>query len=274
MLFGVTLYKQLVSELGFLMIDIHSHILPGIDDGASNLEQSIDMARQALRQGIHTVIATPHHENGRFSNEREFVEQQVKAFQEELEKRDIPLRIHVGQEIRVYRSLIEDIEAKKSSTLDDSRYILLEFPSDRVPSGAEDLVHELHLLNRVPIIAHPERNRELVDNPNRLLELVQLGALSQITAHSLIGDFGRSIQQLSLDLCRNHLAHFVASDAHNSTSRAFALGEAYEMLQEKLGTDIVNTFQNNANRIIQDQPIEIYQPVWAKPKWFQFWKSK
>lgn len=89
------------------------------------------MARQAVKQGIHTVIATPHHENGRFSNEREFVEQQIKVFQEELGHRDIPLRIHVGQEIRVYRSLIEDIEAMKSSFLDNFRYILLEFPSDR-----------------------------------------------------------------------------------------------------------------------------------------------
>ncbi|TXK85624.1 tyrosine-protein phosphatase [Paenibacillus sp. N3.4] len=256
------------------MIDIHSHILPGIDDGAIDLEKSLEMARQAVRQGIQKVIATPHHENGRFSNETEFVKERVKAFQQELDNRNIPLSIHTGQEIRVYRRLIEDIEANKSSTLHKSRYILLEFPSDRIPSGMKDMVHELRLLNLVPIIAHPERNSEIYENPTKLIELVNLGALSQITAHSLLGDFGKQIQQISLDMCNNHLAHFVASDAHNSTTRAFALAEAYELLQKRLGTDIVDSFQNHANSIIHDLPIETYEPVWTKPKWFQFWKSK
>lgn len=255
------------------MIDIHSHILPDIDDGPLDLEQSILMAKKAVVHGIHTVIATPHHENGRFTNEIELVELRVKAFQEELLKRNIPLQIHAGQEIRVYRNLVEDIDAKRTSTLDGSRYILLEFPSDRIPSGIYELLHELQLMNLVPIIAHPERNREIAENPGKLLELVQLGALSQITAHSLLGHFSKSIQSLSLDLCRNHLAHFVSSDAHNTTNRGFALAEAYSFLQEKIGTEIVNTFQNNADSIIHDAEIESYQPVWAKPKWFQFWKS-
>ncbi|MBP1962320.1 tyrosine-protein phosphatase [Paenibacillus aceris] len=255
------------------MIDIHSHILPDIDDGSDDLEQSILMAREAVVQGIHSVIATPHHENGRFTNDARFVESQVKAFQEELQQRNIPLRIYAGQEIRVYRNLVEDIEAKRTSTLNGSRYMLLEFPSDRISSGIHELLHELRLMNIVPIIAHPERNREIVQNPEKLLELVQLGALSQITAHSIIGHFGKSIQTLSIHLCRNHLAHFVSSDAHNTTNRGFALAGAYHILQEKLGIDTVNTFQNNANSIIHDTEIESYQPVWAKPKWFQFWKS-
>ncbi|NOV00001.1 tyrosine-protein phosphatase [Paenibacillus planticolens] len=255
------------------MIDIHSHILPDIDDGAGDLEQSILMAREAVVQGIHSVIATPHHENGRYTNDAQFVELQVKAFQVELQKRNIPLRLHAGQEIRVYRNLVEDIEAKRTSTLNGSRYMLLEFPSDRIPSGFHDLLHELRLMEIVPIIAHPERNREIVQHPEKLLELVQLGALSQITAHSLLGHFGKSIQALTLHLCRNHLAHFVSSDAHNTTNRGFALAGAYHILQEKLGTDVVNTFQNNASSVVHDLEIESCQPVWARPKWFQFWKS-
>lgn len=256
------------------MVEIHSHILPGLDDGSYDLENSILMAKQAVVHGIHSVIATPHHENGRYTNEFEVVELRVKSFQEELKKRDIPLHIHAGQEIRVYRGLIEDIEAGRAATLNGSRYMLLEFPSDRISSGTHELMHELRLMNIVPIIAHPERNREIAENPTKLLELVELGALSQITAHSIIGHFGKTIQTLSLDLCKNHLAHFVSSDAHNMTNRGFALAEAYEVMREKLGNPIVNTFQIHANRIIHDLPIEIQPPVWAKPKWFQFWKSK
>ncbi|OCT10693.1 tyrosine protein phosphatase [Paenibacillus pectinilyticus] len=256
------------------MIDIHSHILPELDDGASDLEESVQMARQAVKQGIHTVIATPHHENGRFTNDANFVEQQVHAFQEELDRRDIPLRIHSGQEIRVYRGLIDDVETNRTSTLDGTRYMLLEFPSDRISSGIHDLLHELQLMDIVPIIAHPERNREIAEDPKKLLELVQLGALTQVTAHSLLGHFGKSIQSFTFELCKNNLTHFVSSDAHNTSNRGFALAEAYEALRAELGQDYVNTFQNNANRIIHNLPIETLPPAWSRPKWFQFWKSK
>jgi protein-tyrosine phosphatase len=256
------------------MIDIHSHILPELDDGASDLEQAIQMARQAVKQGIHAVIATPHHQNGRFNNDASFVEQQVISFQEELDQRNIPLRIHTGQEIRVYRGLVDDVEVKRTKTLDGSNYMLLEFPSDRISSGIHELLHELQLMGIVPIIAHPERNREIVENPARLLELVELGALTQVTAHSLLGLFGKSIQKFSFDLCKNHLAHFISSDAHNTTNRGFALAEGYEALRSELGQPFVSSFQNNANRIIHNLPIETQSPVWVRPKWFQFWKSK
>lgn len=256
------------------MIDIHSHILPDIDDGASDLDQAILMARQAVEQGIQAVIATPHHENGRFTNDTSFVEKQVISFQKELDQRNIPLRIHAGQEIRVYRGLVDDVEAKRTSTLVGSNYILLEFPSDRISSGIHDFLYELQLMGIVPIIAHPERNREIAENPTRLLELVELGALTQVTAHSLLGLFGKSIQKLSFDLCRNHLAHFISSDAHNTTNRGFALAEGYEALRAELGPSVVSSFQNNANRIIHNLAIETQAPVWMKSKWFQFWKSK
>ncbi|WNR43520.1 tyrosine-protein phosphatase [Paenibacillus roseipurpureus] len=256
------------------MIDIHSHILPDLDDGATDLDHAIQMARQAAQQGITAVIATPHHRNGRYMNEASFVSEQVQRFQEELIERQIPLRVHAGQEVRVYRELIEDIEMKRTSTLNGSRYLLLEFPSDRISAGIEELLHELLLMDIVPIITHPERNREIVENPKKLLELVQLGALTQVTAHALLGDFGRSIQSFSLELCRNHLTHFIASDAHNTAKRGFALAQAYEVVRKELGPDYVSTFQNNANRIIHNLSIETLPPVWPKSKWFQFWKSK
>ncbi|NOU64539.1 tyrosine protein phosphatase [Paenibacillus sp. LMG 31461] len=256
------------------MIDIHSHILPDLDDGASDLEQAVHMARAAVEQGIHTVIATPHHENGRFTNDATLVVEQVKLFQEELNNRNISLHIHPGQEIRVYRGLIDDVEAGRTTTLDGSRYLLMEFPSDRIPAGIDEVMHELLLLDIVPIIAHPERNREIAQDPTKLLELVQLGALSQVTAHSLLGHFGKSIESLSFDLCRNNLAHFISSDAHNLTNRGFALSEGYDALRSELGQAIVSSFQNNANRIIHNLSIETQSPVWSRPKWFQFWKSK
>ncbi|MFC5446792.1 tyrosine-protein phosphatase [Paenibacillus aestuarii] len=255
------------------MVDIHNHILPGLDDGPSGLEVAVEMARQAVAQGIEDVIATPHHRSPSYTNSAESVIEQVEAIQAVLRHRKIPLRVHAGQEIRVYPSIIDDFEAGNLLTLGGSRYMLLEFPSDRVSTGIHELIYELQLLQIVPIIAHPERNREIVEDPRKLLELIEAGALAQLTAHSVIGHFGKTIQRFCLDLCRNHMAHFIASDAHNTGSRAFALSEAYDTLRNKLGQDMVIHFQNRAKSLLHDLPLEISSPVWEKPKWFQFWKS-
>lgn len=256
------------------MIDIHSHILPSIDDGAYDLDQAIAMARQAVRCGVHTAIATPHHRNGRFINERHYVNDMVSELQAQLDHRDIPLRLIPGQEIRVYSRLCEDLDTGLSAALGASRYVLLEFPSDRIPSGIQDLLLELQLMGKVAIIAHPERNREIVDNPVKLKELVQMGALSQVTAHSLLGDFGKTITTLSLNLCKNGLAHFIASDAHNTTNRSFVLDRAYEVLQDKVGLEVADAFQQHAVCVVQDLAIKSIEPEWAESKWYQFWKPK
>lgn len=246
------------------MIDIHNHILPGLDDGSQSLEESLEMARMAVSEGISTVIATPHHWKGPFVNCAAIVKDAVRFFNESLKKHQIPLEIRCGQEIHVYPRLIDDLYDNKLLTLAESPYLLIEFPSSRIPGRIEDMFHELAVLGLTPIIAHPERNREIAEHPDKLGELVARGALCQVTSHSITGRFGSGAQSAAMNLCRRNLVHFIASDAHNVTDRPFHLPQASEMVRKQLGGDYADYFQQNAQRLMNRQAIHTLQPVKKK----------
>lgn len=253
------------------MIDIHSHILPGVDDGAESLEDSLAMARAAVEEGISVLLATPHHANGRYLNEGGQVRQAVDALQAALDEADIPLKLCAGQEIRVYKELLEDYHEGKLLTLADSRYILLEFPTSRVPEDIYEMLHELGVLGLIPVIAHPERNMELAKHPERLAELIERGALAQMTTHSLNGLFGRKIQDIAFTMCESNLIHFLAGDAHNPAERAFGMEEACSGVRKKLGESFVDYYKKNADIVINNGIILPQTPKVRKKKRFQFW---
>jgi len=183
------------------MIDLHSHILPGIDDGARTLEESIEMARLAVKDGIRLLAATPHHNNGRYSNESYNVKQAIDHLNKELNRLSIPLKLMPGQEIRINDLFWGEWEAGNLLTLNDSQYMLIELPTQHVPRDLWDIIHEMRIKGIVPIIAHPERNVELANDLDILMELVKAGALGQVTTHSLNGLFGRRIRQVALKMC-------------------------------------------------------------------------
>lgn len=253
------------------MIDIHNHILPGIDDGCRSLEESLELARLAVKEGIHDIIATPHHANGRYQNEAEKVRQATAQLNTALAGEGIELRIHTGQEIRVYKELLDDLNAGKLLTLAGSRYMLLEFSSSRVPEGIEDLLHELNLAGITAIIAHPERNMELAGNLPRLADLIDRGALAQMTTHSLNGLFGRKIQSISMDMCRSNLIHFLSSDAHHPKERPFFLQAAATHIMKKLGGETYSYYKENAHRVLHNQDIVPISHNVQNKKRFLFW---
>jgi protein-tyrosine phosphatase len=251
------------------LIDIHSHILPGVDDGAQSLEEAIQMAEAAVKDGIKVLCATPHHRNGRFENEKKEIEEEVQRLNGELEKRDIPLYIVPGQEIRLYRELLDDIDRNLLLPISNIvNYYLVEFPSNRVPDYAAHLCYELKLRGYTPIIVHPERNSELIDKPELLYELVKEGALTQVTANSVIGKFGKNIMNFSHDIIKANMAHFIASDAHNISSRGFHLTEAYELIHKKFGSSMRYYLQENAELVIQGQTVLAEEPLFIKKKKF------
>ncbi|WP_152393678.1 tyrosine-protein phosphatase [Paenibacillus guangzhouensis] len=236
------------------MIDIHTHILPGIDDGAANWSDAINMARAAVAEGITTIIATPHHANGRYHNTALEVIDHVRHMNEQLKGMGVPLTIQSGQEIRLHHDLIDAWLRKELLPLADSSYILIELPSSNIPKKIVEFIHELHVMKLKPIIAHPERNAEIVKDPDRLAQLIEIGAFAQVTTHSLLGDFGRQIERAAWSLCRSGLIHIVSSDAHHVERRGFRLGETYEVIRERMGQPWENYFQDNARRIIEDLP--------------------
>ncbi|WP_438444680.1 tyrosine-protein phosphatase [Gorillibacterium sp. sgz5001074] len=252
------------------MIDIHSHILPQIDDGAQDLAESVEMAKLAVSEGITDIIATPHHANGKWMNEADQVVEAVQLLNLHLADEGIPLIVHPGQEIRVYPDLIDDYQTGKLLRLNHSPYMLLELPSSNVPTYMEDLLHECSVAGIIPVIAHPERNRELAANPRMLHNFIELGALTQVTSHSINGLFGSTIQKLSLSWCRSNLVHFIASDAHNSKQRNFQLGAAYRRIDKELGSLHSRMYQENGKLLLLGNQIEVHKPIIRTKKWFFF----
>src|SRR5699024_10075261 len=139
------------------MIDIHNHILPGIDDGPTSIKESVQMAKDAYAQGITKIVASPHHQNGMFINEKEDIVIQVNVLNELIEAHDMPVTVVPGHEVQIYDELIEDLKAGKILTINDSKYLLLEFPFDYIPNNTYNIIRQLLQQNIIPIITHPER---------------------------------------------------------------------------------------------------------------------
>ncbi|MBM7539774.1 tyrosine-protein phosphatase [Amphibacillus cookii] len=243
------------------MIDIHCHILPGIDDGAKQLEDSLAMAKEAVCQGVHTIIATPHHKNGQYENNKLSILQHVKQLNAKINEADIPLTILPGQEIRIYGEMVEDFERGELLTLNEtSQYAFVELPTNHVPRYTEKLLFDLQVNNITPIIVHPERNTELLEHPNHLYDFVRNGVLTQVTAASLVGKFGKKIKKFSHELIETNLTHFIASDAHNLKSRSFMMAEATEQFKDLYGQHYLYTFMENAQLLIDGETIYVDEP--------------
>lgn len=243
------------------LVDLHCHILPGIDDGSKSLADSLTLARAAVSEGIGYIVATPHHLDRHFVNHSADVRRAVADFQQALDQAQIPLTIFPGQEVHLNGDL-----AKRLPDLigldANMNYLLVEFPHEEVPQYAEELFFELSCQNITPIIAHPERNARIIKEPSLLYEFINNGALAQLTATSLVGGFGRKTKKFSEELITHGLVQIVASDAHMLKNRKFALREAYFALDD-LDRSYGPIFYQNSRHIINGEPLN--HPIPAVP---------
>ncbi|RXJ02262.1 tyrosine protein phosphatase [Anaerobacillus alkaliphilus] len=251
------------------MIDIHCHILAGVDDGPKTIEQSLAMAKLAVEEGITTIIATPHHFNGSYENSREKIFTEVDMLNEVLLDAKIPLTILPGQETRIHGEMVKNLEKAEILTLNNTnKYLFVELPSDHVPRYTNKLLYDIQLQGLTPIIVHPERNSEIIETPDLLYKLVESGALTQVTASSVTGRFGKKIKKFTNDLIEHNLTHFIASDAHNTTSRSFHLREAYELIDKQYGVSYRYLFQENTELLVKGSFVSVNQPEKIKRKKF------
>jgi len=204
------------------LIDIHCHILPGIDDGANDLEEALAMAKAAWKAGISEVIATPHFEEAVFENYRDTILEETEKFKEELKKNNIPIIIHPGCEIMLTPCVPELIKEGKLLTLkDEGEFVLVELPRTMWPMYTEDILYEIKLLGITPIIAHPERYREVRDE-------VILDNLIQFNLGSLIGKYGRKVKAEvgRLKMLKHGEGIFYGTDSHKVEKRIFGSSNA------------------------------------------------
>lgn len=253
------------------VIDIHSHILFNVDDGPETLDQSIEMLIAASNEGITGIISTSHACHPQYHAHIEIVNEQINQLQQELKNRNIPLNIYQGHEVRICDKIVELCQTREIHKLANSEYLLLELPSSTIPHYTKHIINALVNEGITPIIAHPERNKSIAEKPERLERLIREGAVAQLTAGSIAGHFGKSVQKLSVDLVKANLVHTYGSDAHNLTTRPFLFEEGLAYLEKRKELDAVDLFLENNDRIIQNKPFIIYEPeIISKRKWWQF----
>jgi protein-tyrosine phosphatase len=204
------------------MIDIHSHILPGVDDGARTLDESLDMLRMAVDTGVTIQVLTPHIHYGRYENQKADLQQRFDVFQDQVDSANIKIGLQLGSEVRIGTEIMQLVAQDAIPTLGEyngKKTFLLEFPRIEVPVGYENLVKWLINKNYLPIIVHPERNQTFVRLPQKLQILTDMGCPLQITASSLTGLFGEEAQHNAELLLQEGRVSAIASDCHNLKGR-------------------------------------------------------
>jgi protein-tyrosine phosphatase len=219
-------------------VDIHCHMLPALDDGASNREEALAMAEMAVADGIETIVVTPHQLGSHAKNSGEQIRAATAEFQRLLDKRRAPLRVLPGADVRIEPDLLQRIRSGEVVTLGDHRrHVLLELPHD-VYVPLDRLLSELAAAGLVGILSHPERNRGILHQPGVVGPLVERGCLLQVTAGSLTGAFGSQVQKFASSLVEQGLVHFISTDAHSTKTRPPTLAPAFERLVEMAGENV------------------------------------
>ena len=219
------------------MIDLHCHLLPGIDDGSKDLEMSLAMARMASSDGISTIACTPHILPGVYRNTGPAIRTAVARLRESISQADIPIALVTGADVHIAPDLGFQLREGKALTLNDSRYFLLEPPHHLLPPRLEDLIFSLQTGGYVPILTHPERLSWIEDHYDLIERFACNSVLMQITAGSLMGQFGRRPRYWAERMLDDGLCHLLATDAHNIERRAPRMAEARELVAHRMGHD-------------------------------------
>lgn len=247
------------------MIDIHSHILPGLDDGAGDLAESLAMARVAVADGVEEIVATPHSSISGAVIEaatESGVQQRVQQFREALAEAGIPLRVCVGLEVWLTPGLLSARRAGRAFPINGGCYMLIELPAQMIPNYVEQTIFGLQVAGLRPILAHPERNREIERKLDLMYDLVGRGVLGQVTAGSLLGSFGGETKRLAEMMLTHNLVHVIASDAHSAEHRPPALAAAAKRAAELIGQERANAMVTTVPRsIVAGQPIDTPEPL-------------
>ena len=215
------------------MVDIHNHLLPGLDDGSPDMETSLAMARMAVADGITHIVCTPH-ANHRYPYDPFAVEDLITTLRARLAQAKIPLEIARGADFHLtYENIQEALADPAHFSIAGRGYLMTELPDFGSFSSFDETYYELRLAGMTPVLTHPERNPTLQENQAKLNDWLRLGVLVQVTANSVLGDMGKKAQRMSLDLLEKKRVHFIATDAHNTSSRPPKMRETYELIAKR-----------------------------------------
>ena len=235
------------------MIDLHSHLLPGIDDGARTMEDALQLARVAVEDGIQHITFTPHIHPGRFDNSVSTIQPVFEQFQQALKEEGISLSVAMSGEVRLSAEVLMLVAQNQVPFLGEwegKKVMLLELPHSHIPPGSDKLVKWLLDRNILPMIAHPERNKDIIRDLDTISPFVEVGCLFQVTAMSIAGRFGVPSAQRSMELLENDWITVLATDAHNLEHRPPVLSEGYRAAKAVVGEEA-------ARALVVDNPARI-----------------
>lgn len=247
------------------MIDLHSHILPGLCDGSQNLKTSLEMARMAVADGTTHLACTPHIYPGLYNNTKAGIASALNKLQAELDQHDIPLKLIIGADVHMVPEVMQGLKGDRIPTLHGSRYFLLE-PSHHVPViGFLEQIENYLNAGYIPVITHPERLRWLGDKYEDFLKAARMGAWLQITAGAIAGHFGRTAKRFSEKLLQEGYVHIIASDAHGTNNRPPIMSEGVSEAIRILGdeAEVMRMVQERPQAILDDLSADAVIPAIA-----------
>ena len=259
------------------MYDLHAHILPGVDDGAQTPEDTVEMARVAADTGTKIILATPHRKDVTEESSVEHIRELIEDMNRRIRDQGTDLTLALGMENHLDLELPDEIEAGRAIPMNGSRYILVEMPFFGKPNYIEDVLFRIQILRLTPVLAHPERIEAFQEDPDLLAKFVERGMLSQVTAGSVIGLFGKRVQGVTKNMLRRNLVHILASDTHFPDGpRSPRLGICIEAASSIIGEDAAMAMVvDTPKAILEDRIFEVPPPrdSTAIRHWWQFWKN-
>lgn len=242
------------------MIDIHSHIIPSVDDGFDNINEALDVIRKAKDSGITKIIATPHFLRGTFENYKSDILAKVSTLNNLLKVSNVKISVICGSEIMICPDVIDLLKADKLCTLNNSRYILIEFPMDVRVHNILKTINDILVAGFIPIIVHPERYRYIQKNIKEAISYVESGALLQLNINSIIGDYGDEVKAAAVKLLKHNLIHLWGSDTHSFRHvYGSKLEKCFNELKKIVGEDkFKQIVYTNPECVVNDEDIKTF----------------
>ena len=243
------------------MIDIHSHILPSIDDGAKNIDQTMELLKEAQEAGFEAVVATPHYIEDYYetaSKEREIL---IQGVYQKLRQYDIDIKLYLGNEIYISENIMDLLEDGKASTINETSYVLFEMPLNVEPENVYDIAYEMIQNKLVPILAHPERYSFIHQDIELLYDLIDVGVLMQSNFASIVGYYGERAQIIMEKLLENNMVHFLATDTHRPNTIYPKIPMILTQIKNIIGQEKLDQLTNeNPKLVLRNKRIEIEKP--------------
>mgnify|MGYP001175784958 CR=1 FL=1 len=259
------------------MYDLHSHILPGVDDGPERMEDSVEMARVAVEQGTRIILATPHRADVTKKHSVSHIQALVEQLNGKLQSEGIALRVELGMENHLDLNLPDDLERGRALRMSESRYALIELPFFGYPNYVEEVLFRVQVQGIVPVLAHPERLEVFQERRDLLFDFIERGMLSQVTAGSVVGLFGGSTKRVTHRMIRDGLVHIIASDTHYPHGpRSPLITAGLEATARIVGKELAEAMVvDTPKAILDDRPIQLQPPhrVDGARRWWRFWEA-